>query len=281
MVTVLYRNGACTLAKWSFTGRSALVTGASSGIGEQFARQLAARGCRLVLVARTETRLRALAEELTLRHGVFAEVVPLDASRSGAAGALAEILRRRGIEVDLLVNNAGFGNLGSFVHLDPDGVSRELAVNITFLVELTRALLPAMVTRSRGAVLNVASLTAFQPVPGMAVYAAAKAFVLSFSLALAREVGHQGVRVVALCPGTTRTDFFVRAGLARWDAFGGGHAASLVARAGLRAVERDRTVWVVGARNRLIAGLSGLLPRGVVARIAEAVTRRRGIQEDR
>ena len=166
--------------------------------------------------------------------------MPLDASRTGAAAALADILHQRGIEVNVLINNAGFGNVGSFGRLDADLVSQELAVNVTFLVELTRALLPAMVARGQGAVLNVASLAAFQPVPGMAVYAAAKACVLSFSLALAREVRHQGVRVVALCPGTTRTGFFFRAGLAGWDAFGSGHSASVVAREGLRAVERGR-----------------------------------------
>lgn len=256
-------------------GQTALVTGASTGIGEQFARQLAARGCRLVLLARSLAPLEALAKEIIMHHGVDVEVVGMNLSRPGAAARVDDALRQRGLSVDLLVNNAGFGAAGSFLDLDLSTIHGLVAVNLTALVELTRIVLPAMVSRGSGAILNVASVSAFQPVPFMAVYAATKAAVLSFSRAVAEEIRGTGVTVTALCPGTTGTGFFDRAGLDCWDAFGVGHDPAAVARAGLRAVERRRTQQVVGFRNRLATLAVRLMPPALTDRVSGKVVRRR------
>lgn len=192
---------------------TALVTGASSGIGEQFARQLAARGHDVVLSARSEDRLQELAQRLRGDHpGIKVEVISADLAVPGAASVLAAELAARDIRVDVLVNNAGFGSHDAFVDEDTDNVVREIQLNCTALVELTSRLLPTMVERKQGGVLNVASTAAFQPIATMAVYAATKAFVLSFTEALWAETRKSGVRVMALCPGPTDTAFFDVAG---------------------------------------------------------------------
>ncbi|RPI49792.1 MAG: SDR family oxidoreductase, partial [Chloroflexi bacterium] len=193
--------------------QTALVTGASRGIGEAFARQLAAQGKDLVVVSRDEARLQELADELSAAHGVRVHVIACDLSMPGAAGQVWAETERLGIAVDLLVNNAGVGKRGVFAELDHDFQAAMVRLNVNAVVELTRLYLPGMRARHRGGVINVASNAAFQPVPYMAVYAATKAFVLHFSEALAEEVGPGGVWVMALCPGATDTTFWEVAGL--------------------------------------------------------------------
>jgi short-subunit dehydrogenase len=261
---------------WSYTGITALITGASSGIGLVFARELAARGAHLVLVARSEDRLRTLAADLIARHGVRVEVIAADLSVPDAVAGIGEALRARQIAVDLLVNNAGFGYHGSFSAQDPDNVRRQVRVNVNALVELTHLLLPGMLGRGSGGVINVASTAAFQPVPHMAVYGATKAFVLSFSEALWAECRGQGVRVLALCPGATATAFF---DVAQGGAMGAVRAPEQVVATGLRALEHGRSYVVDGWQNRLLAQGPRLFPRALVTRITERVMRAAGAPE--
>lgn len=254
----------------SWSGTTALVTGASSGIGEQFALALAARGADLVLVARRAERLEALAERIRAGHGRTVTVLAADLARPGAGAGLAARVAAAGLQVDTLVNNAGFATHGAFVEAKADRVGDELALNVTALVELTHALLPGMVARRRGTVVNLASTAAFQPVPWMAVYGATKAFVLSFSEALSHEVRGSGVTVLALCPGATRTEFFDVAGEAA--SVGRMQTPEQVVGTALRALDarRPRPSVVSGALNRAGA----LLPRFVSRRAALAVTGR-------
>jgi len=185
---------------FNYAGKTALITGASSGIGEAFAQILAARGMNLVLVARSAEKLRALAQALSEQHGIRADVVPADLCREGAVQEVYRRTQTLGVAVDLLVNNAGFGTYGGFDTLAQEREHGEIMLNVTALVDLTHAFVPAMVERKAGGVINVASMAAFQPMPYQAVYGSAKAFVLSFSLALWAEYRKRGVRVVALCP---------------------------------------------------------------------------------
>ena len=248
--------------------KTALVTGASRGIGEAFARQLAAQGKDLVLVARNEARLQELAAELSAAHGVLAQVIACDLSQPGAAGQVWAETERLGVAVDLLVNNAGVGKRGAFADLEHDFQAAMVQLNVNALVELTRLYLPGMRARRRGGIINVASNAAFQPVPYMAVYAASKAFVLHFSEALAEEVGRDGVWVMALCPGATDTAFWDVAGL--WqDKRDWMTSPQKVAATGLRAFARRRAFFVPGLGYKLLAfGASRLGPRWLVRRIA-------------
>ncbi|MFZ0215762.1 MAG: SDR family oxidoreductase, partial [Candidatus Dormiibacterota bacterium] len=225
-----------------YAGRTALVTGASSGIGAAFARELAARGANLVLVARREDRLQELATELRDAYGVCVEVIPQDLARADAAAAIAGRMTELGREVDLLVNNAGFASYGDVAEADPGRLVDEVTVNCTALVELTRGVLPGMLARGGGAIVNLASTTAFLPVPHMAVYAATKAFVLSFTEALGAEIPRDRVRILALCPGGTETEFFGVAG--RDVSFGIRQSPAAVASAALLALDRGRPVLV-------------------------------------
>jgi short-subunit dehydrogenase len=246
-----------------------LVTGASSGIGEQFALQLAARGMNLALAARSEDRMRALAARLRSQHpGIEVDVIAADLAVPEGAAALADRLATDGTRVDLLVNNAGFGSHNLFVDEDPDNLARQIQLNCSSLVTLTSRLLPAMLERGRGGVLNVASTAGFQPIPTMAVYAATKAFVLSFTEALWAETRKTGVRVVALCPGPTETAFFDVTGKDFMTS--GRQSAEEVAATGVKAFFEGRGPTVIpGTLNRLMAAGTGLAPRSVVARIAE------------
>ena len=185
----------------------ALITGASSGIGECFARVLAARGRSLALVARSKEKLESLASELRAAHKIAAEVLEADLSLPGAAADLVRRLNERSLAIDLLVNNAGFGARGEFVKIPLERQSEMLRLNIQALVELTYLLLPPMMKERRGAVINVSSTASFQPVPYNIAYSSSKAFVTSFSLGLAEEVRPYGITVVTLCPGGTRTNF--------------------------------------------------------------------------
>lgn len=238
----------------------ALVTGASAGLGEEFARQLAARGTSLVLVARRRERLEELADELSDR--VEVEVLPADLGHEDGIATVETRLRRVDAAVDLLVNNAGFGLYGPFVEQDEARIRGLIDLNVGTLVRLTRVALPGMVARGGGAVVNIASTAAFQPDPYGAVYGATKSFVLSFSEAIREEVRGTGVRVLAVCPGATVTEFEEVAGvdfdrvprLVVMD-------AERVVRVALRDLGRDRAVSIPGAANRVLAVGSSYSPR--------------------
>lgn len=242
----------------------ALITGASAGLGEEFARQLSARGHRLVLVARRKERLERLADELG-----NARAIELDLSQPGAPALLMANVAARGEIVELLVNNAGFGLAGQFAELEGLRQREMIDLNCGALTELAHAVLPAMIARRSGAIINVASTAAFQPGPGMAVYFATKAFVLAFSEALHDEVKRHGVRISCLCPGPTRTEFRSVSGFDPKGRLGKISAdAPSVVRAGLRAVEDNRAVVVTGWPNKVIAQAHRFLPRAVMRRAA-------------
>ena len=250
-----------------------LVTGASSGIGEQFALKLGRRGHNLVLTARSENRLHDLAARLRAENpGIDVEVIAADLAQPGSAAALTAEVAARGVEVDVLINNAGFGSHNPVAEEDPDNVAREIQLNCSSLVELTVRLLPAMLTRDRGGVLNVASTAAFQPLASMAVYGASKAFVLSFTEALWAETRTTGVRVMALCPGATETGFFDVAG--KEFLTQGRQSADHVAEFGLRAFFNGRAPSVIpGVANKLGATGYRFVPRAMLARFAGARVR--------
>ena len=186
---------------------TALITGASSGIGLELAKLFARDGYELVLVARRVERLEELGRELTQRHGVRCHTISVDLAQPDAAAEIVRRLEGAGPAVDVLVNNAGFGVLGPLATTEPETAGRMIRVNIEALTQLTRALLPGMLARRRGRILNVASTAGFAPGPLMAVYYATKAYVISFSEALAEELRGTGVTVTVLCPGPTRTEF--------------------------------------------------------------------------
>ncbi|NIL80384.1 SDR family NAD(P)-dependent oxidoreductase [Rhodococcoides kroppenstedtii] len=241
-----------------FTPKRSLITGASAGIGLALARTLAERGSDLVLVARREDRLTELAEELEAAHGIRCEVVAHDLSTERPGHTLRS--RVEG-DVDLVVNNAGIATQGAFVDADAEDLDRVIAVDMAALVDVCHAFLPDMVARRSGTVLNVSSTTAFQPVPSLAVYAAAKAFVLSFTQALWCEARPHGVRVMALAPGPTKTEFFDVIG-ENAAIVGSMQTADQVARTALSALDRRRPpLYVVsGRRNTLAAAGARIVP---------------------
>jgi short-subunit dehydrogenase len=245
----------------------ALITGASAGLGVEFARQLSRRGHRLVLAARRAEPMEALARELG-----NARAVSIDLSKKDAAKALTADIAANGETVDLLINNAGFGLIGRFVELDAKRQRQMIDLNVGTLTDLCRAVAPAMVERRSGGILNVASTAAFQPGPKMAVYFATKAFVLSLSEALHEELKPHGVRVSCLCPGPTRTEFGDVAG------FGGNglfdkvamEAPEVVA-AGLAGLDKNKAVVVPGWMNKVGANGGRFVPRSIVRKIAGAI----------
>jgi hypothetical protein len=255
------------------TGRPvALVTGASSGIGAELARELARGGHDLVLTARREAPMQKLAREME-RIGAAAAVIPADLSRPGAAEALAGTVEAQGLAIDVLVNNAGLGAAGRFDRSDPVRIAEMLNVNIVALTELTRLLLPGMVARRRGRILLVASTAAFLPGPGMAVYFASKAYVLSLGEALAQELRGSGVTVTTLCPGATATEFFKVAGSA--EGRRGMMSAAAVAQLGWRGLMAGRRVVVAGIANKAQALAARFGPHTVSLPVAAALMARR------
>jgi len=259
---------------FTYQGKTALITGASSGIGRVFALALAERGMSLVLVARSEERLRELAEEVSRRYGVRAEVIVADLSQDQAALRIQQEVQQRGLEIDLLVNNAGFGANGYFETLSPERDHQQVMVDVAAVVDLTHAFIPSLLERAReAAIINVASTAGFQPVPYMAVYGASKAFVLSFSQALAEEYRTRGLRVLALCPGATETNFFAIAG--EFASVGRRRTSEQVVASALRALEQGRTVVVDGRLNAFAAQMARLAPRRLVTRIAGLAVRPR------
>ena len=253
---------------FDFTKTTSLVTGASSGLGEQFARQLAARGSNLVLVARSADRLGALAGELRAQHPVTVTCVPADLSLADQVSRVAALAATT--EVGVLVNNAGFGTYGSFAGLDADREHAEMMVNAVAGVDLAHAVLPGMLARRHGGIITVASSIAFQPSPGQAVYGATKAFALAFSEALWTETRGTGVRILALCPGPVATGFLASLGdqaatssiIYRRTA----DPADIV-KAGLRGFDHDTMTVIPGLRTRLLAQGHRFLPRTVMARM--------------
>lgn len=238
-----------------------LVTGASSGFGEEFARRFAATGSDLVLVARREERLRLLAAELSALHAVDVQVLPADLAADGAAARIGEELVARGIEVDGLVNNAGFGIDGPFAEAEPARVQGLLQVNVVALTELTRLLLPGLIAAPAGVLVNVASTAAFQPLPGIALYAASKAFVRSLTEALWVEARGSALRVMALCPGPSETEFFTAAGSERFK-IGQVLTVAEVIDAAFAELERGarRPSPIVGWRNAVTAHAARIAP---------------------
>jgi len=255
----------------TLSGQTALVTGASSGLGAAFARALARRGADLVLVARSEGVLHQTAEQLRGAHGGRVEVISQDLAQEGAADAVAARLTELGVTVDMLVNNAGFATQGPWETIRPERDHAQV-INVVAVVDLTHALVPGMLERGAGSVVNVASLGGFQPAPRLAVYAASKAFVLSLGQALAAELGGGGVRVLTVCPGPIDTPFFDVLG-SRDAAIGQQLTPEQVVDRALRALERGRTLVVPGWRNALTAHASRLLPRRLVLAVAERATR--------
>lgn len=252
--------------------KTALITGASGGIGLALARLFARDGYNLVLTARSEDALRRLASELEKAHGIQAHVISADLTDPQAPAALYERTRQSGIHVDVLVNNAGFATYGPFADADPKSELDMLEVNVSALTHLTRLFLPAMIERRSGKVLNVASTAAFQPGPLMAVYCASKAYVLSFSEAIANELKGTGVTVTALCPGATRTGFIARAEMEKSNLFRKGVMdVETVARAGYDALMKGRSFTIPGLANRFLAWSVRFMPRSVVPSVARRV----------
>ena len=256
---------------------TALVTGASGGIGRELARILAREGFAVVLVARSADKLADLARELRERHGTRIDVIQADLAEPDGPAALAARVRSEQLTIDVLVNNAGVGLNGRFAETD---MARELAMiqlNVTSLTELTKRFLPGMLERRRGRILNVASTAAFQAGPMMAVYYATKAYVLSFSEAIANELSGSGVTVTALCPGPTQSGFQNTAGMGEANLFKGPTVADSVsvAEAGYRAMMKGERVHIAGLINRIGAFGTRLVPRGVAASIARALQDRK------
>jgi short-subunit dehydrogenase len=247
----------------------ALVTGASSGIGEALARELARDQHDLVLVARRFEALRTLADELK-GFGTQCTIIPTDLGRSGAAAGLADDLKARGLIIEVLINAAGFGANGPFESSDATRNTGMLQVNVVAVTELTRFLLPDMVARRRGRIMLVASTAAFQPGPQMAVYSASKAYVLSFGEASAFELRGSGVTVTTLCPGATATEFAKTADVEASALFRGSMVMSAadVARIGYRGLKAGRRVVITGLFNNIMARSSRLSPSGMTMAIA-------------
>lgn len=250
-------------------GQTALVTGASAGIGIDLAECFAKDGYNLIVTARSADALRAVAERLAKSYKVTATPIAVDLGAIGGGAELAEEIRSRGLTVDVLVNNAGYGHAGAFDGSEADVQLGMLDLNNRALVELTHIYWPGMLANKRGGVLNVASTAAFQPGPLMAVYYASKAFVLSFSEALWEEVRGTGVHVSCLCPGPTRSKFRERAGTGatRLSRAGTPMSSMSVARLGYSAWRNNKRVEVTGLRNKVLAQLVQILPRTTVLRL--------------
>ena len=256
---------------------TALVTGASGGIGLELARLLAADGHDLVLVARSGDKLARLAEEMTGKHEMAARVLVADLARPEAPGEIFDDLQTKGVAVDVLINNAGFGSYGLFAETDLRSELDLLQVNVVALTHLAKLFLPQMIARRRGYVMNVASTAAFQPGPLMAVYYASKAYVLSLSEALTNECEGTGVVVSALCPGPTETGFVAAAGMGDSKLFDRGSMdARTVAVEGYRGMLNGKTLVIPGFRNALVARTVGMMPRRLVTKVVRGIQEKRG-----
>lgn len=247
---------------------TALITGASGGIGEEFAVQLAAQQVNLVLVARRADKLNDLRHRLLALHpGLRIDVISADLSVPGSAAELARQVGNTARSIDILINNAGVGSHGQFADQEPERNAADIQLNCGSLVELTARFLPAMLHARHGVVINVASTAAFQPIPTLAVYAASKAFVLSFTEALWQETRESGVRVLTLCPGATETEFFARAGEQFMTR--GRQTPRQVVRTALAAIDKSGPTVVSGWKNKILAPGYRFMPRRAMVKMAQ------------
>ena len=251
-----------------------LITGASSGIGAAFARKLAALGRNVLLVARSEDKLITLCNELGRMSGIRAQYIVLDLTEPDAPARLFDETKKRDLDIDMLINNAGFGSMGNFAKLDPEREVEMVNLNIRALVDLTHRFLVPMRERKQGCIINVASTAGFQPVPFMATYAATKAFVLSFSEALSEENRPHGVQVMALCPGVTETNFFETAQMEK-PPMRGSQTPEEVVDTALRGLKRHKSSIISGWANILVACAVRIFPRWAVLRVAGKALRPR------
>lgn len=252
-----------------------LITGASSGIGEAFARRLAREGHNLLLVARSRDKLSLICEELAGRHQIKAFFLAVDLAAPGADEKVLRFTEESGLEVTWLINNAGIGSMGDFAALPLGRELEMIDLNIRAVVSLTHRFLPQMRGRKSGVIVNVSSAAGFQPVPFMATYAATKSFVTAFSEALAEENRPCGVQVMALCPGSTETAFFRNAGIERSLSFKGQQTPEQVVETALRAVRRRRIKAISGLSNWIVARASNFVPNALITRIVAAPLRGR------
>jgi short-subunit dehydrogenase len=261
---------------FTYKGSTALITGASKGLGVTFAEELASRGADLVLVARSNDALQTLAARLTAQYGVKSYVIATDLADPRSIDDIHAELAKQGVQIDLLINNAGLGLSGRFLDHDPSKELASIQVNVQALVGLSHRFGKAMAARGRGGIINIASNSAFQPLPYMATYAASKAFVLHFGEALQHELNHTGVRVMTACPGPTATSFFDGTSTTMSDqSF---DAPESVVRGILRAFDQGKAVAYPGrASVRIATWLPRLLPRSLIVRLAAMATERMGL----
>lgn len=250
-----------------------LITGASGGIGEAFARRLAAEKHNLVLVARSEEKLHRICDELMLKHGITAHYIALDLIEFEADKKLFAETEKHGFEIDWLINNAGFGSMNDFTDLELDRELQMIDLNISALVALTHRYLQPMRERKSGVIINVSSAASFQPIPFMATYAATKAFVTSFSEAIAEENRPHGIKILALCPGATETNFFAVAGMKDAIQVKGMQTSEQVVDTALKAVGRGRTLVVSGLANYFGSVLGTIVPDALITRTIGKVLR--------
>ncbi|PHJ55804.1 oxidoreductase [Nostoc linckia z18] len=249
---------------------TALITGASSGIGKAFAEELAARETNLVLVARSEDKLNQLAKKFKEKYQVKVDVIAKDLTEPNAAAAVFDAIQSKGLTIDLLINNAGFGSYGDFAESDRERQVKIVQLNILALVDLTHKFLPIMRQRRSGSIINVSSITGFQPIPYLSVYAASKAFILSFSQALWAENRQYGVRILVTCPGPIETNFFTEANFP--PALAGStetvYSSEEVVRESLKALEEWQPTVIIGdVATQIRSILAGLVPRKILLNI--------------
>lgn len=251
-------------------GRTAIITGASSGIGFALANVFARHEHDLVLVARNAERLDGAKAQLEKRYGILAHIVTADLTKRFAPAEIFQATQSAGVQIDVLVNNAGFAEYGSFHEVDRECELDTIALNITALTELTHLFLQTMIRRREGKILNIASTAAFQPGPLMAVYYASKSYVLSFSEAIRNEVHHLGIDVTALCPGPTKTEFFEKQPklLESRLLSGGTMSPEDVAEIGYKGLMRGKAIVIPGARNKILAWSTRFAPRSLAVKIS-------------
>ncbi|MFQ5636433.1 MAG: SDR family NAD(P)-dependent oxidoreductase [bacterium] len=256
----------------NFKDQTVLITGASSGIGEEFAKLLAAEKAKVLLTARNEKKLNELAEELASTHGIQTHVFPADLSRPESPAKLFVEIQKSVPHVGLIINNAGFGSWGDFQSVDNATYQEMCNLNMNAIVALTYYFLPSMLDKRAGGFINVASTAAFQPVPYFATYSATKAFVLSFSEAIAAEYNERGITVTCLCPGPTESNFHERSKIDPKKLFGLEPARN-VARLGLQAFLKGKPVAISGMKNYVLANSTRFVPRKMVSQITSKLFR--------
>ncbi|MGE0128558.1 MAG: SDR family NAD(P)-dependent oxidoreductase [Blastocatellales bacterium] len=254
------------MSEWK--GKTVLVTGASYGIGEAFARKLAADGANVIITARSRDRLDTLATELRSRHGANVTALEADLANPSAPRQIFDETEGRGVQIDLLINNAGFGAVGDFADIPLERQIEMIQVNVTALVALSHLFLQPMIKRRAGAIIQVASTASFQGVPYSSIYSATKAFILNFAEGLWAEGREYGVRVLALCPGPTATHFQAVAGTSHLRDPEKMQKPEEVVEAGLKALAKNRSVAISGFGNKLMIGAERLAPRNLVTRFA-------------